>query len=376
LDGCSGNVFAACKVRKKENSDTFDYSSELTSKAGVQIIDFGGGVLQPEVKNPVWGLNRKKTDGEESFKGTNAIILEKPDSFWDITLPGGDGDADMKEDFDFFDDLDDSFGSSRSGPEITEADVLNQIGWQTQDMPEQDVAEVQGVFSNEPFVGFGSCPYKGLGESDLNNISNPVGAVKFYLFALRNQCSKPHFRRLLELFNKGLLTVNGDKSLSIPADNPLIKTSKLTKAEVDDFLRAFETSMFSHVYAAEVRNPSLNVTDPNGAKITRSVFMIVSMALHTLSKAIKTVPSHYILIIRNLLKTLKSASVKATQDEDRLNTCEKCSQDDKDQVRDSVTSLMAIQHFIPRVLTLVEKGADPYLAYEYFFKKNTGYIKE
>ncbi|CAG7825804.1 unnamed protein product [Allacma fusca] len=372
---CSSSVFVTCDSKKEE--DIFDYSAEVTSTFNLQVFDKGGGVAQPDVKHPEWGVNQVvKSDDEQSFTGSNgeAFNLEEPGDFLDLTMEGGE--TDTPDDLDFFADLDDPAGSSRSGPDISESELLNRIGWQTQDVPERLLAEMQGAFEHTPFVGFGSCPYKDLNSTDLENIKEPVEAVRFYLFALRTQCSRNHILKLLELFNKGLLTVNGDHSLSIPADNVLAKTPKLTKPEVQDFLRAFETAMFSQVYAAELLEPSVNVTAPDGAKIGRSVFTIVSMALHTMVESREAVPLHYILVIRNLLKTLKSSYVKAVQDNDRVKSCEKCNQIDKDQAFDNVISLKAVQLFITRSLSAVERGLDPYLAYEYFFKRNKNHITE
>ena len=74
---------------------------------------------------------------------------------------------------------------------------------------------------NRPLAGFGNCPEVTQTVADLDSIYNPETAANFYLTAFQSQCSKKQHKRMLRLFSLGHLTINGDKTLSVPQSCPL-----------------------------------------------------------------------------------------------------------------------------------------------------------
>jgi hypothetical protein len=160
---------------------------------------------------------------------------------------------------------------------------------------------------------------------------------------------------------------------------------KLTPQGMSDLSQSLEITMYSKSYAAcfhKHNNMEINATDPNGGRISNSVNFLVKFTFAVFAEAVNRIPIHLIKIVRNTILTLKTAFIKILQNVQVLTLCQKCIQEEKDEVHnDAMTLYTLIQFLMDRFEPKDEpvKGADAAelkFAYDQFYQSKLDEYKE
>ncbi|OXA55945.1 hypothetical protein Fcan01_09020 [Folsomia candida] len=225
------------------------------------------------------------------------------------------------------------------------------------------------------FIGFGPCKKMAPGEAGKLSGLDGDAVVTFFLTLLRVQCLESKVKEVKELLTKKYLIVGADKYFTVPEDLAVLKNRKLTLEESTLLSRALQLASFSQVIVAQLKPdaPPADLKEVVALTLNNSNPTIVTMmrfGLRHLTQAKSLAGPHLIKLSRNMVKALKSALTKVTQDYMVASFSTKYTPAEKQAAFENVFHLAGLIHFYINGLTPIQNGQDVLTTYDAFLKSN------
>lgn len=148
---------------------------------------------------------------------------------------------------------------------------------------------------------------------------------------------------------------------------------------------AFEFSVFTEIYVSTINEPrkdnstiyATSFTTPSGKLCSESISFFTTICLNYLTIVQDKAPLHLIYLTRSMLQNTQAIYFKLVQDSINLaQSCKDCNKDIELNFNDRL-QLMALNQFIRKGLSPVEKGkVDVDDAFNEFYKDNESIIEK